>query len=567
MSLRFCLAALFACVLLVSSAEVIGQSCPVSAARIPVSLQATETCFPVVELPPFAAQPPAADTLEGFGTALHGSVSAGLPGELCYTPDDDDFWSLRSDSFTYSYSHTSVPGTVLTGLVQLVADPSATISLRDTFDDTLTTCGWTPTQPPGQWLDVVEDPVGSGRHWLRIWESAPGPAFLSLEAEPMLNESWGWGSCQVAPPAGDGGVKTGTVDDCFCMRLDTEDVDAALEATLMRAEFGDGSGGTVPPVEIQLLREGEPSQVRARSVDSDFDCVTPWFPLGSEHSLLQLDVLRAEAGAPAAGMMLRVDGRTAGLMRCLPPELEGLQAVHLGLVDLTSTAGPRLGFDGIEILDRQDVGSTWVPPVRRIDTFECGTGSWSSDGSWPPQATAAAALTGDQGLEVDLGAIASSSPAYGFLHDDEPEGQTAFNLRFRLDPHTADLVNGNSAILAGASKSNGMHGGEHLRLKLRGLGGVLELRAEAKNDEGQYETTVWTPLATGAHPVEVQWKAAGGDGAGDGFVRLWVDGTLRGEVVGIDNDSWDVESFRLGGIWLPASALGVVYIDDVETWE
>lgn len=538
---------------LLSTGVAVGQTC-IGPARVAVAPETSSTPIQIATLPGLAGEVPGDVAFLGIDAPLHGSaVVSG--GEILYTPGDR-FWSLRSDRFPYRYLHTEDPGTVHTGIAHLVADLAAAGSVFDDFENDLTYCGWSVHDPQSA-LGREADPA-SGNHWLRVAEGASKPAFLVLTviSNPPGEPSWP-GPCIDRPTHG-------TTDDCFTMRLAGAPTGPAFdgEASILLARFEDEAGEELPPLEIRLLQQdGGPPKIRAESRVGDDVCATSWVGLGAHNATLELDLWRDHGDK--AGLMLRVDGRSAGLARCLPA-IEGLTEVRVGLAALEASLGPYLRIDDVGVGDRVQA----PPPARTIDTFECGGhGAWSFDGAWVPKPTPAAASSGAMGLEIDLGAIAGSSPPYGFLQDPTPPGLRTFNLRFRLDPATAGLAQGDSFVLAGGSDTDALHGGEHLRLRLRAFDGALELRAEEKDDADVVRATAWTPLGAGVQTVELQWRAAGGPEADDGWVRLWLDGDERGELVGLDNDGRRVESFRLGGIWVPASAGGVLYVDDVETWD
>ncbi|HEX9733530.1 MAG TPA: hypothetical protein VGG06_16280 [Thermoanaerobaculia bacterium] len=536
-----------------------GQTC-LEPVRVPVKPETASTVIAGAGLFELAGAPPGSE-LVGADGALHGSVVKGFGDKIVYTPGDD-FWSLRSDSFTYRFTTAKDP-TVHTAIVQVVASLAAEGSLFDDFEGPFNRCEWTVNDPYDH-LSFHEEPPGSGRQWLHVRDGADSSAYFGMVATQDPNGEPGWPG-----PCADNPIVHGTTDDCFTMRLSgTAPGNAPFqgEVAILRARFTNELDGPEPPLEIRLVAQDGPPKVYASAGD---DCETPAVVVGLHNATLQLDLWRDHGDG--AGMVLRVDDHNAGLVRCDPWRIDGMFEVNVGLVDMTSAPGPRLLLDDLGVGNRDP---DWPPPSERmIDTFECGDlDDWSTGGSWFPQVTAAAALSGSSGLEIDLGAIAASSPADGFVYDATPAARRAFNLRFLIDPHTASLGDGKAFVLAGAASSDDPEAGEHLRLKIRGSNGDLELRAEAVDDSGTVLATDWTPLGGGGaqiepHFVEIQWRAAGRPSIDDGLARLWVDGEERGAILGIDNDGRLVESFRLGAVAVPDSVAGVLYVDNVETWD
>ncbi len=553
---------------LVAGSAAHGQTCEPAHLRVPVYLEAGTASVDELDLPGCGSDTLLLGALE---EPLHGTALR-VGSEIQYEADKS-FWSLRSDSLIYRYTCASEPLKNKRGLVQFVAGLAATTLVLDEFDDQAPlSCGWTPNDQEANW-SMVEQPAGSNNHWLQISQGISQPAFLTMVGTENLDGNFEWpATCRPELPLGAPGEplgEFGTVDPCFCMLVNVgPTIDS--EVLILRAHLGSDSRLTHhQPVEIYLdegpEEDGTSPRIQARTLSATGEeCSTEWAELGDGNAVVRVDVWGNEAGA-GSGLILRVNDRNVGLLRCADPEVDRLFKVELGLVEMPTGAAPQVDFEDFVIGSRNP---KWTLPERRIDTFECGTiADWGSEGQWPPEVASEAALTGAYGLRVDLGAIASSSPRYGFLQDTTPVSQSTFNIRFRLDTHTVDLVNGNSVTLVGASDRDTPSGGEHLRLKLRGIGGNLELRAEAKNDAGTYQTTDWTALTAGVHTIELQWSASSGEWANSGRVRLWVDGQQRGEEIGIDNFGWEVESYRVGGIWAPVNALGVIYIDDVETWD
>ena len=66
--------------------------------------------------------------------------------------------------------------------------------------------------------------------------------------------------------------------------------------------------------------------------------------------------------------------------------------------------------------------------------------------------------------------------------------------------------------------------------------------------------------------VEVEWLAATRPAAANGRLRLWVDGTIAGELSGLANGDSKVESVRLGAKNVDPLTGGLLLYDDYESW-
>jgi hypothetical protein len=98
-------------------------------------------------------------------------------------------------------------------------------------------------------------------------------------------------------------------------------------------------------------------------------------------------------------------------------------------------------------------------------------------------------------------------------------------------------------------------------------GGTYYIQLNVKDDAGVKTKTGWIELTDEVHTIEVDWAAATSDGANDGYTEVYIDDVLQEAVTGLDNDTWVVESFRMGftSRLVGKSISGIFYIDDVAT--
>jgi hypothetical protein len=195
------------------------------------------------------------------------------------------------------------------------------------------------------------------------------------------------------------------------------------------------------------------------------------------------------------------------------------------------------------------------------DGFESGTlGAWSgavTDGS-DLTVTAAAALVGTRGLQATVN---DNNPLY--VYDTRPANETHYRARFRFHPNGIAMADGDTHTLFAARQGNA----EVFRLLFRRKGSNYQLRAQIRNDATTYTATSWYTIANAAQVIEIEWQAATTPGANNGALRLWLNGTLRQTLSGIDNDTRRVDEVRLGPqAGIDNGTRGVMYLDHFESW-
>ena len=166
---------------------------------------------------------------------------------------------------------------------------------------------------------------------------------------------------------------------------------------------------------------------------------------------------------------------------------------------------------------------------------------------------------GNCGAQVSL---TSGSPAY--VQENGPSGEAAYRVRFYANLRLLTMSNGQEmdlfAAYYGAETPVGTaSGNQAFRLVVEQVSGVKWLTAYARTDGGSdVEIPAPIQLAPGWRAIEVSFVA----GAGNGELRLWVDGFPRTPLSGLDNDTRLVNYARWGGIVVPAGAGGSFELDD-----
>jgi len=195
------------------------------------------------------------------------------------------------------------------------------------------------------------------------------------------------------------------------------------------------------------------------------------------------------------------------------------------------------------------------------DGFESGNLSvWSSSttDSGDLNVHGAAALVGSKGLRV---MIDDNNPIY--VTDDRPNAERRYRARFYFDPNSISMANGDAHFLF-----NGYNGTSRrvLRVEFHRSSGNYQIRAGLLNDGTAWSQTNRFTISNGAHFIELDWRAATGAGANNGGLTLWIDGTLRSNLTGVDNDTRRIDRIRLGAVaTIDAGTRGTCYFDAFES--
>jgi parallel beta helix pectate lyase-like protein/K319-like protein len=196
------------------------------------------------------------------------------------------------------------------------------------------------------------------------------------------------------------------------------------------------------------------------------------------------------------------------------------------------------------------------------DGFESGNlSAWSSSNNdlGDLSVSAAAALVGSQGMQAVIDDTISI-----FLTDDSPNAETRYRARFYFDPNSISMADSDAHIILSGlmGTSTGL-----LRMEFTRSAGNYQLRLRALQDDGTtWANTSWFTISDASHAIELDWRAATGAGANNGGLTLWIDGTQKGDLTGVDNDTWRIDRARLGAVTgVDVGTSGTYYFDAFES--
>jgi hypothetical protein len=193
--------------------------------------------------------------------------------------------------------------------------------------------------------------------------------------------------------------------------------------------------------------------------------------------------------------------------------------------------------------------------------FENGDlSAWSASMADPGDLTVtpSAALVGGQGLQVR---IDDNTPTY--LVDNSPNTEPRYRLRYYFDPNSITMANGDiHGILYGYSGSST----PVLLISFRYSSGTYQIQAGLMDDGATWSYTGWFTISDAPHSIEVDWKAASADGANDGSLTFWIDGVQKSYIIGVDNDTRQIDSVRLGAVaGIDSGTRGSYFFDAFES--
>ena len=201
-----------------------------------------------------------------------------------------------------------------------------------------------------------------------------------------------------------------------------------------------------------------------------------------------------------------------------------------------------------------------VGPVLFADGFASGTtAAWSSlTGSASVTAVAGLLPTDgtNKGLSVPL-------PAGGYVTDNTPVAEPSYHARFDLSGSAMRIAagNGTAVTVLDARTATGSAYAVQVGRTGTGNGVPTRIRAVMSRTGAGVVTGAWVNLPAGAHRIQTDWQSGPATGAGQGSLRLSLDGTTVATLTG-STSTLRVESVRLGLVaGLAGTWTGAAYVD------
>lgn len=105
-----------------------------------------------------------------------------------------------------------------------------------------------------------------------------------------------------------------------------------------------------------------------------------------------------------------------------------------------------------------------------------------------------------------------------------------------------------------------------LRIQFRFLNGSYQINVGLRNDSSSWTSSSWFTISDVPHSLELDWRAATAGGANNGGLALWIDGTQRANLTGVDNDTRRIDRVRLGAVTgIDNGTRGTYYFDAFES--
>ena len=162
-------------------------------------------------------------------------------------------------------------------------------------------------------------------------------------------------------------------------------------------------------------------------------------------------------------------------------------------------------------------------------------------------------MIGAQGMQAFIN---STKPIY--VVDSSPAAEATYHARFYFSPNSVSLPRNKAQdLMVGRTSS----GGVTFRLQLQYTSGSYQVRGVIMTGSGKTMTTSWYTLGNSAHALELAWQAASTVKGTNGFISLWLDGSLKETRGGVANGGHRLEDVQLGPQAIPAGTSGTEYFD------
>jgi len=167
-------------------------------------------------------------------------------------------------------------------------------------------------------------------------------------------------------------------------------------------------------------------------------------------------------------------------------------------------------------------------------------------------ATAAAAGLGTYGFSIN---ITDAVNRFGMLTG--PVAETHLIFECWIDPNTLTMATNDQFDF---QRLNGANAAAMLSYD----GASYEIQGTIRTDSVTWTSTAKYNITDAWHYVRIIWGASSGAGNDDGYLYLYIDGTLKESSTGVDNDTLTATEVDYGPINLDAGTSGVFYMDEMK---
>ncbi len=528
------------------SARGLPAACPPAALQVGVPPGATVAYLPKSALGIFGG-------VVQFTAPIHGTVTD-LGDRLAFTPNRS-LWNLGVDSIVVS---PSGKGELPKSVWWIAATRWGQVS-SENFEN--------PTNPNwdlGSFDPAAISPLGklSGNFGLRFTSSSTGAGSTSATLPiPDTNGATAGGGAVGGwrPPGGGGGSGWSCGEGVECptgvwypfLEVDGDD-DGLVDSTVFIKELGNevqvglSPGDTLPP-------GADPIAVKNVTRQAHFLELMHWW---------------SEEGR-SAGAALWVDGvqelaiNTAQQAASLADPAANSKHTFNEVPATWVSGAPDLyhSFDNLAVFDLS--GGTRFDCVAE-DGFDGGLldPAWVLSNGANLSAQTSAALAGKLGLDVNITDFGANSG--GQLQLPGVASRDRHGLRFRFDPNTVEMANGPTLNLALALQSASLPRPFLVQLK-RNAGGFA-LQIQSRDDNGVPKNAPPVAISDAPHVLEIDWQRSKTVHVPTGYLRVWLDGVLVVQHLGVDNDAQSITELRVGALGALGAAKGHVYLDQIEAW-
>ena len=143
--------------------------------------------------------------------------------------------------------------------------------------------------------------------------------------------------------------------------------------------------------------------------------------------------------------------------------------------------------------------------------------------------------------------------------------QTHYSARFYFNPNSIQIAAGQGVfIFAGETSQSAWV--NYLYLQQAGQYYILYLCGKDETG-GNFSCTSGAYISNAWQAVEMEWMTASSSTTHNGYLNLWVDNTLEGNVANLNNDAEPISIASMGIDDVPAGTTGTMYFDGFESWK